>query len=414
MCQVIQDLVVSTDFPSSCPTILWCNSTNLWIRPETGDICLGPAGPPLSHPFFIFQREYLGPYPNVPPLPPNVYNNHTLFDYVLKNATNEHVLQAFSDQATRSRLHLSEFVHYRNINHIWSSVQFDQQTVARFPAPSWILTFRCSSDVEFPHSAKPPETIMEDGRFRLTITNPHIPISWIQFDTNRDRRISHHEAWLSQAVYVFNVLGVPREEWEGYTLGDTIMDLYLFSHRGNTQVPLDAQLKPPCYLFVLPPPRLPDTTPDVASWLQAPAESLYYWSLDPNGDSVMPETQRVALGLPLYYQNVIPLELGQWKAEVYDLVRQWQEAKGFDPATTDFARSMGYPIVEILPQDDDRFESKVEVDEDANTEPPGWEPMQVDECPNFEAMPDSQYPIMQSERLGGSILMDVEMEDSST
>ncbi|KAJ8079961.1 hypothetical protein PM082_016786 [Marasmius tenuissimus] len=414
--RVISDLVLSTDFRSSYRSIPWYDSTYLWIRPETGDICLGPAGPPLPRPFPTFNGEFLGPYSNVPPLPPNAYNNRTFFDYVLKNSTSEHVLQVLTIQGLESRSHPHEFVHYRNINHRWSSVQFQQQPMARFPAIPWNFTFEW-----YPLSEKPPETVIEDGRIRLTIASPNILLLWFRFRTDPDRGKFRHEAWMSQAVYVFNALGIPREEWEEYTmLVDTgiyfeLQDIDAFhwaplQHHGG----IDTQLEPPYYLFILPPPRLPDTTPDVVPWSQAPTESLCYWSLDPNGDTVMPEMQRIALALPSFHQYVLP-GVVCWKPEVYDLVRQWQEAKGFDPATTDFARSMGYPIVEILPQNDGRFEGHVEDNENSTEdEPSGWEPMQVDECSIFEAMPNSQDSIMQPERLEGSTSMDVEMEDCST
>lgn len=44
-----------------------------------------------------------------------------------------------------------------------------------------------------------------------------------------------------------------------------------------------------------------------------------------------------------------------WSEEAYDYVRKYQELKGFDPDTTDFARSMEAPILELV-TDEDRFE----------------------------------------------------------
>ncbi|KAK1235399.1 hypothetical protein PQX77_001382 [Marasmius sp. AFHP31] len=405
--RVFSNFVLSTDF-RSYPSIPWNSSDYLWIRPETGDICLGPAGPPLPHPFASSNRRYLDPYTDAPPLPPNTYNNHRFFDYVVKNSTSEHVLQVLTDQATWTRLHPHEFVDNRQIDHIWSSVQFYRQPLARFSVTLWNFTFN-----SFRFDEKPLEIIKIDGRMRLTIMDHHYPGVSFWFWPGGNQQ-SRHEAWLSQAVYVFNVLGIPRDRWEGFTmLRDTRIELSLWPDNDDTCVPLDPRLEAPRYLFIRPPPRLPDTTPDLAFWLQASAGSLYYWSLDPNGDSVMPETQRIALGLPCLYQKIWPIDVHCWKAEVYDLVRQLQEAKGFDPATTDFARSMGYPILGILPRDDNRFESHVEGNEELKNvnEPPGWEPMQVDECFNFEATLDPQDSIMQSEHLEGSASMDVEMED---
>ncbi|KAK1221222.1 hypothetical protein PQX77_015981 [Marasmius sp. AFHP31] len=232
-------------------------------------------------------------------------------------------------------------------------------------------------------------------------------------------------AWLSQAAHVFNVLGTPREEWEDYAvLRYIVIFLRLNPDIDHTYTPFDCSQcvgtqinTPECYLFVLPPPQLPDTSPDLAAWRQAPAESLYYWSLDPTGDSKMPEVQRTALGLPSFHQSIeplCPLE-HHWKAEIYDLARQWQEAQGFDPATTDFARSIGEPILEFLPQEDNRFEHCVDDDEvsmlvDSKNESE-LERTEVDE--RFEMGCSSQGALLSQGQFEESSSMDVDMEDCS-
>ncbi|KAK1218195.1 hypothetical protein PQX77_019133 [Marasmius sp. AFHP31] len=40
-------------------------------------------------------------------------------------------------------------------------------------------------------------------------------------------------------------------------------------------------------------------------------------------------------------------EYVRWKADVYDFVRRWQLAKGFDPCTVEFARSVGASVYDI-------------------------------------------------------------------
>ena len=37
-----------------------------------------------------------------------------------------------------------------------------------------------------------------------------------------------------------------------------------------------------------------------------------------------------------------------WPSHVYPAIRNWQVARGFDPATADFARSLGHPEFDIL------------------------------------------------------------------
>ncbi|KAJ8079978.1 hypothetical protein PM082_016804 [Marasmius tenuissimus] len=364
-------------------------SDHLWIRPRTGDICLGPMGPMLDNVFSLWgAMSQDGPHPELSPLPLSMYSNLTFADPMVKNTSSKFVLDVLSNESTRADP--VSIADYDYNHHIWTSSC--RQPVAKFAGISWYFNLDCYS--EHWVFERPERTTMEDGRIRLSITNHHIMNLLFWFHSERfPTRLN--QAWLSQAAHVFNVLGIPRKEWEGYSassfaeslstvqrvpLIDHVQPLALFiedwislqlnSDTNDTQ-PIShhprcvgTQFDPSCYLFVLPPPQLPDTRPDVSAWQQAPAESLYYWSLDPTGDSKMPEAQRIALGLPCFYASTFRKpRLVHWKAEAYDLVRKWQEAKGFDPTTTDFARSMGYPILEISPGDGDRFEDCAEDDE---------------------------------------------------
>ncbi|KAL0565790.1 hypothetical protein V5O48_013894 [Marasmius crinis-equi] len=111
---------------------------------------------------------------------------------------------------------------------------------------------------------------------------------------------------------------------------------------------------------MLPLPPSTDGTLDLGPWLRE--QNHYYWSLDPNGDAVMLDEQRKSLSLPSLTESLCVYH-DRYPAEAYEFVQKWQEAKGFDPTTTDFACSMGFPILEILPRDDNRFENVAEVDE---------------------------------------------------
>ncbi|KAK1219689.1 hypothetical protein PQX77_017584 [Marasmius sp. AFHP31] len=310
-------------------------------------------------------------YPKLPPLPLSMYNNLTFLDPVVKNTPSQFALDTLSYEYTST---YSDSIADYKCHHCWP---------------------------------------------RLSISNHRIPESIYYFFSTKSLR----NAWLSQAAHVFDVLGTPREEWENYAvLMDNRIFLQLDSDINHTYTPfngsqcLDTQIDAPeCYLFVLPPPQLPDMRPDVTAWLRKPAESLYYWSLDPTGDSRMPEAQRIALDLPSFHRSISPLHSAHWKAEVYDLARQWQEVQGFDPTTTDFSRSMRLPILEILPQDDDRFENCAEDDEvsmlvDSKNESE-LERMKVDEC--FDIGSSSQGALLPRGQFEESSSMDVDMEDCS-
>ncbi|KAK7026085.1 hypothetical protein VNI00_015731 [Paramarasmius palmivorus] len=61
------------------------------------------------------------------------------------------------------------------------------------------------------------------------------------------------------------------------------------------------------------------------------------------------------LGKPLDWSD---LELLSWPTDVYTALRKWQVARGFDPSTADWARSCGYPELEIIggKEEEARFE----------------------------------------------------------
>ncbi|KAG7087980.1 hypothetical protein E1B28_012020 [Marasmius oreades] len=66
----------------------------------------------------------------------------------------------------------------------------------------------------------------------------------------------------------------------------------------------------------------------------------------------MTEYQRLSFRLPSIVPSVL-LYTRSWDADAYDLLSAWQEKKGFDPTTTDFARSLGYPSMEVIYSDVD-------------------------------------------------------------
>ncbi|KAL0571206.1 hypothetical protein V5O48_010756 [Marasmius crinis-equi] len=222
--------------------------------------------------------------------------------------------------------------------------------------------------------------------------------------------------WLSQAIHHFTVTNILREEWSWYSLRWQAESFELRpvtisspddddEDARQIEVPQSEgdHIYSPYYLFILPPSPL-SSAPDLESWRRE--RTLYYWSLDPDGASVMSEEQRISLGLPSYTIKFQSTDL-YWPAEVYDFMRLWQEAKGFDPTTTDFARSLGHSILEVLPQQgDDRFETVADADADGVPFKARGEDMEV------ESLVDSTYngPSSESREPPTQTEMDVEMD----
>ena len=90
---------------------------------------------------------------------------------------------------------------------------------------------------------------------------------------------------------------------------------------------------PPGYLFVCPEKDL-RIGPSSFRLPDYPA----YWSLDPE--------EAIELGFPSIELNTSLLE-DSWDADVYAALRQFHQAKGFDPDSQDVARQLGHPLYQL-------------------------------------------------------------------
>ncbi|KAJ6462938.1 hypothetical protein C8R45DRAFT_785720, partial [Mycena sanguinolenta] len=71
-----------------------------------------------------------------------------------------------------------------------------------------------------------------------------------------------------------------------------------------------------------------------------------YWSLDPSGVDRLRLQDATRLGFPSF--KLIAKAYGRsWDASIYDGLRQFHEAKGFDPYSQDIARHLGYPLHQL-------------------------------------------------------------------
>ncbi|KAJ8089599.1 hypothetical protein PM082_014855 [Marasmius tenuissimus] len=155
------------------------------------------------------------------------------------------------------------------------------------------------------------------------------------------------KAWLLQAASVFHARGV--------SLEDDLKDFKLVHRRVRLYGDIDQspskcrqRRQQPVYLFVHPPP------PDL---LDGDTSSLHHWSFHEDGQSQLsPETCH-DLGLPVdLYLDHRSLNSYSWSTDHYKTLHHYQLLRGFDPATTDFARHLGYHLVFQPQNDDNRFE----------------------------------------------------------
>uniref|UniRef100_A0A0W0GBT1 Uncharacterized protein n=1 Tax=Moniliophthora roreri TaxID=221103 RepID=A0A0W0GBT1_MONRR len=186
--------------------------------------------------------------------------------------------------------------------------------------------------------------------------------------------------WLSQSCRVFGSLDVTEEEEKFFIIDPPILVIQStprlkyesfeasFNLRDG-KPPLEETEPPPIYLFLRP---LPMTISEFMSWGE---RRPYFWSLDETGQCEMSEEECKRSGLPLLTCPArwedSSVQLRSWPTSTYTAFRDWQKARGFDPTTSDWARELGYPVLEII-GDQGRFE-EVGVQEEKRVGGSWWE-----------------------------------------
>ncbi|KAK1220087.1 hypothetical protein PQX77_017167 [Marasmius sp. AFHP31] len=151
-------------------------------------------------------------------------------------------------------------------------------------------------------------------------------------------------AWMTQAWSVFGARGISMEE-------DLSVYYLVYPYASLEGYLSDSEARrrsrQPIYLFFRPPPfdlDNSDTSP------------VHFWSFDEDGHSPLSDDLCLDFGLPTTFNISQLSESSSWSNDAYDSLRQYQILRGFDPSTTDFARSLGFDENIFQPlSDSDRF-----------------------------------------------------------
>ncbi|KAJ6538685.1 hypothetical protein DFH09DRAFT_75439, partial [Mycena vulgaris] len=139
---------------------------------------------------------------------------------------------------------------------------------------------------------------------------------------------------------IFNHLGIT-SNYDEYVLVDCVQSQLWLSDTGSI---------PPGYLFLCP---LQDLQADIPSQLRHP-ESPAYWSLNPSGAERLSAEEAGELGFPsLDFE--MKVWVWSWHESVYTGIRQFHQAKGYDPYSQDVARELGYPLFQVSSELDASF-----------------------------------------------------------
>ncbi|KAJ7256636.1 hypothetical protein C8J57DRAFT_1074877 [Mycena rebaudengoi] len=146
------------------------------------------------------------------------------------------------------------------------------------------------------------------------------------------RSEQHSESWLSQVNHIFSCLGITSDFTDYEVVCKALFSIY-FSKA--------LEHPPSGYLFVCPEKDL-QIGPSSFRLPDFPA----YWSLDPSGAERLSPEEAAELGFPSIRLDTFVL-VASWSANVYAALRQFHQAKGFDPDSQDIARHLGYPLYHL-------------------------------------------------------------------
>ncbi|KAG7087968.1 hypothetical protein E1B28_012009 [Marasmius oreades] len=394
---------------------------NVWIQPRNGRISFGPAGPEPDffhvETFPVWQLESCS---NIPVLHPATYSADCITEYLIKYCPDQIFLDVLAFSGTPNSTVYPKIEDCpRHRCQVWD--RFSGRPLAKFRS-GW--TYRVGYSWFAKEDLHP--IAMEDGRTRFSINSAaarlqiqeefllafryEIDIPWHQ----------RRHGWLSQACSIFNTLNIPKDKWSDYDFIDYIELLNLGTLDHDVEDDFDTIApnidESDYYLFVHPPPSLPGGFPDIRAWMSG--KNFYYYSSDPNGKSAMTESQCLSCRLPPIVPDVM-IDGYCWNSDVYNLILAWQEKKGFDPTTMEFARSLGYPIMEVIYSDvDDRhFE---DLSEDTDSLPShtdrvstGGEAMDIDMPTAFPQLPGIGSPLDRFQPTGDDEMVDDSFMDTA-
>ncbi|KAF7340631.1 hypothetical protein MSAN_02135000 [Mycena sanguinolenta] len=170
-------------------------------------------------------------------------------------------------------------------------------------------------------------------------TGEVMPNSWTRFQSgdviNSALYLSssiypYRATWLSQANHVFRCLNI-MSNFEDYVVVEDMQ---------TTEDSLAG------FLFLCP----KEDFRIGSSSLCWPACTAY-WSLDPSGIVRLSLEEATALGFPSF-ELATKVEGCSWDASVYEGLRQFHKAKGFDPYSQHVARHLGYTLYQLSSQRD--------------------------------------------------------------
>uniref|UniRef100_A0A0W0FLK2 Uncharacterized protein n=1 Tax=Moniliophthora roreri TaxID=221103 RepID=A0A0W0FLK2_MONRR len=273
----------------------------------------------------------------------NAYSaTDTVIDYLVRVLQTDTILESISKQfKSHSEQQTAVKAWPCLAGSLWRRNQ--RVVIARWTGLAKMTQYVCG--FSYPSAMDERKVIMEDGsiRFEFADCTGFKDRWWLSYDLfHGGRKLDIQKTWLVQAHSVFSQLGIHEEEWEEYCISDRF-HLHFYHTEEDTCRQVIANTTSgnrPVYLFIRPIPRPSDNGAIWRSWAES---EKYFWSFDPSGRERMSEGTRLSLGLPCFATEVKYHH--SCDLAIYKVIEKIQLFHGFDPKTTDFARSLGYPLL---------------------------------------------------------------------
>ncbi|KAI3614152.1 hypothetical protein WG66_000141 [Moniliophthora roreri] len=351
-----------------CEERHYFNLDELWIEPRSGTLRRGPRVE--NHVIGDIGPSRVFDVPSDPPLgllSVRAYNNTSIvFDYLIRILSTDVLLEVVSEAYKSSWERLTAVEAWSYLPDLLWRMN-DRDSIVWWTGFAERLQCVC---VQHSQWAGDEGVVMKDGTIRYQVSGlvncGHLSLTY-RFLHNGE--LDMEKWWLAQAHRVFGQLGIPEEEWQEYSI-TTRFWLGLYPTKGNTcqqEYTNTMSGNPATYLFIQP---ISCVSEDGSIWGSRAESPEYFWSFDPSGQEEMSESTRASLGLPSFTTK-IDLRWQTWDLGAYKAVEMMHLSKGFDPETTAFARSLGFPIVQPI-GDEDRFQnlddSSIVICDDRSTE----------------------------------------------
>ncbi|KAJ7461444.1 hypothetical protein FB451DRAFT_1497136, partial [Mycena latifolia] len=147
--------------------------------------------------------------------------------------------------------------------------------------------------------------------------------------------------WLVQVNHIFNRLGIASNHRNYVFVRQISYDLRLYDTGDSI---------PSGYLFLCPLADLQSNNPSYFRHPKCPG----YWSLDPSGVEPLGMEEVEQLGFPAF-EFTMNADTTSWDESVYTGIRQFHQAKGFDPDSLDMDLKLEYPLYQLSADADGPF-----------------------------------------------------------